>query len=151
MNTPLLKHVALTGAVVVALTAASVNAQPGHMSGKAVYEEKCAGCHGMTGKGDGPVAQFLIRPAGDLTTIARRNGGQFPNELVWDIIDGRNAETQGPHGTREMPIWGQEFREEALRGRRGAGPGPGLASSPEWHTRNRIVALLDYLQTLQVK
>lgn len=152
-------RIALIGLGFVLSANLSAQAQPRPMTGKAVYEDKCAGCHGLGGKGDGPVSQFLTRSAGDLTTIAIRNGGRFPHELVWDVIDGRSAGATGPHGSREMPIWGQEFREEVLLanrgsgagtgGGRGAGPGPG--PSPEWHTRNRIVALLDYLQSLQLK
>lgn len=184
MNTAILRT--LVGFTTVLGAAVAAQAQPGPMTGKAVYEDKCAGCHGLGGKGDGPVSPFLTRSAGDLTTIALRNGGRFPTELVWDVIDGRSAGATGPHGSREMPIWGQEFREEALRTNRGSGsgagsgrgmgpgPGPGAAGqgagagagpgpgagpgagtstgpSPEWHTRNRIVALLDYLQSLQAK
>ena len=172
MNRAILR--ALVGLSTVAGTMAVVQAQPGPMTGKAVYEDKCAGCHGLGGKGDGPVSQFLTRSAGDLTTISIRNGGRFPTELVWDVIDGRSAGATGPHGSREMPIWGQEFREEVRRANRGsasgagggrgmgpgagpgaagqgAGAGTGTGPSPEWHTRNRIVALLDYLQSLQAK
>ncbi len=43
----------------------------------------------------------------DLTRIAKRHGGQFPTERMYQIIDGRL--TRPPHGTRDMPVWGWEF------------------------------------------
>jgi mono/diheme cytochrome c family protein len=46
--------------------------------GRVDYKDNCASCHGASGKGDGPVHSFLVKPPSDLTTIARRNGGKFP-------------------------------------------------------------------------
>jgi hypothetical protein len=74
--------------------------------------------------------------------MARRNGGAFPNQLAWDMIDGRGATEIGPHGAREMPVWGQRYRIEALLQ-------AGTATEPEWYVRNRIVALLDCPSRIQ--
>jgi hypothetical protein len=52
----------------------------------AIYEERCASCHGVNGKGDGPVAAALTVPPPDLTTIARRTGGAFPADRVAQMI-----------------------------------------------------------------
>lgn len=109
-------------------------------AGQRAYEAHCASCHGMGGRGDGPMRPFLTVAPSDLTTIAKRNGGAFPEQLVWEMIDGRSGISIGPHGSREMPIWGQEFREESRR--RGD-------QNPEWSARNRIVALLGYLSSIQ--
>jgi mono/diheme cytochrome c family protein len=57
--------------------------------GRADYKDNCASCHGASGKGDGPVHSFLVKPASDLTTITQRHGGKFPQELMWEVIDGR--------------------------------------------------------------
>lgn len=111
-------------------------------AGQRAYETHCASCHGMGARGDGPMKPFLTVAPSDLTTIAKRNGGAFPEQLVWEMIDGRSSVSIGPHGSREMPIWGQEFRDEARR--RGD-------MAPEWSARNRIVALLGYLDRLQQK
>jgi hypothetical protein len=92
--------------------------------------------------GNGELRRFLTVPPSDLSTLARRNGGVFPNQLVWEVIDGRSAIEIGPHGPRTMPVWGQRFRQEALQQ-------PTTAAEPEWTVRNRIVALLDYLSRLQ--
>lgn len=112
--------------------------------GRLEYEGNCATCHGLGGKGDGPMKQVLTKAPSDLTTLTKRNGGAFPNQLVWEIIDGRTSASIAAHGTREMPVWGAVFRSQALQY-------PGMALQPEWYVRGRIVALLDYLARLQVK
>lgn len=76
-------------------------------TGQENFERLCAACHGVSGRGDGPVAAEIIKAVPDLTRIAERNGGQFPRQLVKNTIDGRwriNA-----HGTQQMPVWGYEF------------------------------------------
>lgn len=112
--------------------------------GRADYRDNCASCHGTSGKGDGPVHSFLVKPPADLTTIARRNGGKFPEELMWEVIDGRWSGDTGPHGSREMPVWGQEFKARAM-----TLPGDSVTTA-EWSARNRIVSLLKYLETIQL-
>ncbi|HET9821016.1 MAG TPA: c-type cytochrome [Burkholderiaceae bacterium] len=117
-------------------------AQPRMDYGRVEYDAHCAICHGSSGKGNGEMRRFLTQSPSDLTTMARRNGGAFPNQLAWDIIDGRSATEIGAHGTRAMPVWGQRYRQEALAQAVTAG-------EPEWYVRNRIVALLDYLSRVQ--
>jgi mono/diheme cytochrome c family protein len=129
---------------VTSLAAAGVWAQARVDAGKQEYDWHCASCHGATGTGNGELRKFLNKAPSDLTTLSKRNGGAFPNQLVWEIIDGRTATDIGPHGTREMPVWGQRYRAEALAQ-------PGDAAQPEWYVRNRIVALLDYLSRIQAK
>ena len=112
--------------------------------GRIDFKDNCASCHGITGKGDGPVQSFLTKSASDLSTIARRNGGTFPQELMWEVIDGRWSGDSGPHGSREMPVWGNEFKARAM-----TQPGDSPRTA-EWSARNRIVSLLKYLETIQV-
>ena len=38
--------------------------------GRAVYQAKCAACHGKTGKGDGPAARALPKKPADLSAAA---------------------------------------------------------------------------------
>lgn len=77
------------------------------LKGDDIYRSYCASCHGVSGKGDGPVAPALNTNLKDLTEIARRNGGIFPTTQVRNIIAG-NELILG-HGSREMPIWGPIF------------------------------------------
>ena len=127
------------------LSASSAWAQTSIALGRADFRDNCASCHGMTGKGDGPMRSSLVKPPADLTTIAQRNGGQFPQELIWELIDGRWSGDGGPHGSREMPVWGQEFKKRAM-----TRPGDS-ARTAELSARDRIISLLKYLEDIQVK
>jgi mono/diheme cytochrome c family protein len=82
------------------------------MSGKELYGRFCASCHGVEGRGDGPVAESLNVETPDLTLIARRAGGVFPRENVLRIIDGRHI--IGAHGLRTMPVWGEDLARVEL-------------------------------------
>jgi mono/diheme cytochrome c family protein len=113
--------------------------------GRADFRDNCASCHGLAGKGDGPMRSALVKPPADLTTIAQRHGGQLPQELIWELIDGRWSGDGGPHGSREMPVWGQEFKKRAM-----GQPGDSSVTA-EWSARNRIISLLKYLEDIQVK
>jgi mono/diheme cytochrome c family protein len=77
------------------------------MSGKELYGRFCASCHGLEGRGDGPVAASLKVETPDLTRIAHRAGGTFPRDTVLRIIDGRYI--VGAHGSRTMPVWGEDL------------------------------------------
>lgn len=81
--------------------------------GQALYATHCVSCHGQTGEGDGPAATALkVRPA-DLTTISRRNR-TFPMVKIVDYIDGEKYAVG--HGSREMPVWGKQFRSKTPQG-----------------------------------
>jgi mono/diheme cytochrome c family protein len=72
-------------------------------SGKEMYRGYCAACHGADGKGDGPVATALKVQPTDLTSLASRNNGKFPEAKVrYTLSQGSVA----AHGTSDMPIWG---------------------------------------------
>src|SRR3989338_9357678 len=79
--------------------------------GKFEYEGACAVCHGITGKGNGPFMGQLATRVPDLTVLAANNGGVFPFDRVYQVIDGRQE--LKAHGTREMPIWGRSFRMQS--------------------------------------
>lgn len=82
---------------------------PHEYSGVRLYQVFCSSCHGLTGRGDGPVEQLFVGGVPDLAHLAARNGGQFPAERVRSAIDGREAFIA--HGSRNMPVWGFEFYE----------------------------------------
>lgn len=113
--------------------------------GKRVYDNSCASCHGVAAKGDGPLARYLVKPSPDLTLLARHNGEVFPRDRVAEVIDGRTSTEIGPHGSREMPIWGDVFRKDA------GTAGVSGARQVERHAQQRVQALVDYLARLQEK
>jgi mono/diheme cytochrome c family protein len=76
-------------------------------SGKEMFTAYCAVCHGASGKGDGPAATALKKAPADLTQLAAKNGGKFPNTVVYRYISGED--TLASHGSRDMPIWGKVF------------------------------------------
>jgi mono/diheme cytochrome c family protein len=107
-------------------------------AGKPAYDQNCAVCHGTKGKGDGVAANLLTVKPTDLTQISKRSDGTFPFWRIYRVIDGRE-DIKG-HGTREMPIWGTEFRSQVAGG-----------AVPEAQTRGRILELVYYLQSIQEK
>jgi mono/diheme cytochrome c family protein len=128
------------------------NAQATYDMGKTLYQDNCASCHGATGKGDGPLKAYLIKAPSDLTTVSQRNHGTFPHQRIWESIDGRASVELGPHGSREMPIWGQEFKAQAESAPWWGMPYGGMhRGGPEWQVRHKISALVDYLARIQVR
>jgi mono/diheme cytochrome c family protein len=81
------------------------------LSGMDMYQQLCASCHGVSGKGDGPVAPLINIHVPDLTRIAWREGGEFPAEDVRRTIDGRWD--RRAHGARDMPVWGWQLYDSA--------------------------------------
>ena len=131
-----------TTALALALAANGALAGPDVDFGKVEYESSCASCHGLSGKGDGPLARALVSQPSDLTTLTKRNGGVFPAQRVHEIIDGR-AEVEA-HGPREMPVWGKEYQSAVLpQGESGVFDfGPSIANA-------RIASVVDYLYRIQ--
>lgn len=76
-------------------------------SGREIYMDRCAACHGEDAKGNGPSVGALKVAPSDLTLLAKRNGGAFPAERVKNIVGG--WANLAVHGSREMPIWGDLF------------------------------------------
>jgi mono/diheme cytochrome c family protein len=113
--------------------------------GKQEYMFGCADCHGVDGKGNGPVAEYMKPKVPDLTVLAKNYAGVFPFARVYDVIDGRQV--VGAHGPRNMLIWGNEF------GREGEYRSGGNATSEEVNSyvRGKIIALIGYIYTLQTK
>ena len=110
--------------------------------GKQEFMRSCAVCHGDKGKGDGLMSGLLLVNPPDLTSIAKRHGGKFPAAWVYRIIDGRQEVR--PHGSEEMPIWGDRYRADALRGL----PLP-LNVSADAVVHGRILSLVYYLELIQ--
>lgn len=110
--------------------------------GKREFNANCAVCHGTDAKGNGPVVDMLRKRPPDLTQLARQNGGVFPIARLYEVIDGQNVPS---HGTRDMPIWGVDYKVKAAEYHMD------VPYDPEAYTRARILALLEYINRLQAK
>lgn len=103
-------------------------------SGEQMYKDYCGACHGPGGKGDGPASAFLKSWPPDLTTMAQRNNGKYPELKVREtLLFGTSSHA---HGTSDMPVWGPLFRAED----------PNQKQSKE-----RVSKLTIYIQSLQHK
>jgi hypothetical protein len=107
------------------------------VSGRDLYQTHCASCHGPEARGDGPMASVLTIPPPDLTRIQTKYDGTFPVDTLYRMIDGR--EEVPAHGTREMPIWGNAWRDI-----------DGVPQSEET-VEQRINVLIEYLRSIQVE
>lgn len=105
-------------------------------SGRQLFQHFCSSCHGDGGSGDGPVAASFRTLIPDLTELKRRSGGKFPEDRVRRIIDGRQAFSA--HGSREMPVWGQEFWVEQ-----------GADATAQEQTGKMVDRLVEYLHSIQ--
>jgi mono/diheme cytochrome c family protein len=102
------------------------------LAGRDSFDRYCAPCHGVGGRGDGPVATELKTRPADLTRLAGRNNGSFPAERVSAFVTGTGRSLPA-HGTAEMPVWGPTFR----------------AFEADARVGERIKNLVAYLGTIQ--
>lgn len=140
-------RMALFGVALAALSTGGLANDKGKVDlGKREFMNRCAVCHGQSGKGDGGAMDILKTAPADLTTLSRKNGGVFPFERVYSVIDGRQLVKS--HGTRDMPIWGKDYSTETAKA------GEHYVDVPydmEMYVRSRILSLIDYLNRIQVK
>lgn len=108
--------------------------------GRRDFVNYCAACHGVSGTGDGTLAEFLTLATPDLTKLARLNAGQFPEERVREVIDGR-ADVK-VHGMRDMPVWGDWFNAEAVSQDTDR-------EARELVVQDRIQSLVNYIKSIQ--
>ena len=78
------------------------------LSGEKLYKRDCAVCHGNDLKGNGPAPPPFKDVPPDLSTLAKRHGGKFPEKYFEDVL--RNGVVIPAHGSPEMPTWGADFR-----------------------------------------
>ncbi len=122
---------ALTTCLASPLSAGAKN----DFDGRTLFKANCAACHGVTGDGDGPVSGTLEAKPKPLATLAKRNGGVFPEDYVRRIIDGR--EELRAHRKGSMPVWGTYFRMRH----------DGIA--PDASTDTIIQFLVEYVNSMQ--
>ncbi len=110
------------------------------VSGGEEYRKFCAQCHGLTGRGDGPVASELKTPPGDLTLLSKKNNGTFPYQHVFDTISGKNEIKA--HGSRDMPMWSLELAMP----RHGGG---GTIRKSQYQVDLELKRITDYIKSIQ--
>lgn len=131
-----MRHYLLACLALCLISRTSLGADYTAYSGEKLFQRFCAACHGIAGKGDGPVASSLSVQVPNLRELSQRNRGTFPADKIVRIIDGRTL--LNPHGSRSMPVWGDEFlRTEA---------GDPIA---ERETADMIKKMVEYLRSIQ--
>lgn len=102
-------------------------------TGRDIFMERCAVCHGEDGRGNGPaVGSLKVAPA-DLTLLSKNNRGVFPAERVKRVV-GQEVEITA-HGSREMPIWGDLFHAKT--------------AADQQTANERFTSLVSYLESIQ--
>jgi mono/diheme cytochrome c family protein len=103
--------------------------------GKQMYTSYCAPCHGVDGRGAGPVAPALKVQPTDLSVLSRNNHGKFPDTHIVSVL--QNGSELPAHGTAQMPVWG-----------------PILGKMSQTNPQDKLLRMSNlsrYLETLQVK
>jgi mono/diheme cytochrome c family protein len=140
-----MRHVILASILLLVTCAACAQQNPvatkspakqlSELPGKKLYTQYCAACHGANARGDGPAASMLKTPPADLTTLAKRHDGKFPQDYVSNVL--RFGIGITAHGSSDMPTWGPIFGS--------------LENYNEVAVRKHIKDLCDYLASLQEK
>jgi len=104
-------------------------------SGKEMFLNYCASCHGKNATGDGPAAGALKIAPADLTQLAKKNNGKYPSMRVSSVLNGQA--NLAAHGNTEMPVWGAVFRQ--------------MSGGHEAEVQQRIANLNHYIESLQAK
>jgi mono/diheme cytochrome c family protein len=104
-------------------------------SGVAMYANYCSPCHGVDGKGHGPIPTERKTPPIDLTVLSKNNHGKFPEAHVIKVLQfGSDVPS---HTSVEMPVWG-----------------PILGKINRHDPKDRMVRISNlsrYLETIQTK
>ena len=106
---------------------------PDVAAGKQTYMDHCAACHGADARGHGPAASALKKPPANLTTLALRHNGKFPEDYVSRVV--RSGDPISGHGSSDMPIRGPVFSM--------------YDNGDELAVRKRIKNLCNYLASIQ--
>jgi mono/diheme cytochrome c family protein len=101
-------------------------------SGEEMYSAYCAACHGKLGRGDGPAASVFKTAPTNLTTLAAKNNGKFPDLEIASVLQWGPKATNA-HGSKDMPVWGTLFQSLGDQGQ----------------TKQRIYNLTKYVESLQ--
>jgi mono/diheme cytochrome c family protein len=129
-----LSRVIVCAAAMLLSTVAAGESQEANQ-GARLFHQYCASCHGEKANGNGPVAPYLTVKPADLTRISERRG-EFPDEQIQRIVAGE--ENPAGHGTRTMPVWGEQLQDDVIGD-----------VNKATVARGRIAFLVDYLKAIQ--
>lgn len=104
-------------------------------SGKEMYTQYCAPCHGTDGKGGGPASSAMKTAPTDLTQLTKKHDGKYPANYVAGVL--KFGGTLNAHGSAEMPVWGPLFQS--------------LDKFHDTAVQQRISNLVGYIETMQAK
>jgi len=104
-------------------------------SGKEMYAQYCAPCHGTDGKGGGPAAPAMKAPPSDLTQLTKKHDGKFPANYLAGVL--KFGSSLSAHGSAEMPVWGPLFQS--------------LDKFHDTAVQQRISNLVGYIESMQAK
>jgi len=103
--------------------------------GKAMYGSYCTPCHGVDGKGKGPISPSLKRTPSDLTLLSKNNGGVYPKAHVVGVLE--HGTSASGHDQAGMPEWASTLGK--------------MDQNNKLDVPLRISNLAKYLETLQAK
>ncbi|MBI3003192.1 MAG: cytochrome c [candidate division NC10 bacterium] len=95
---------------VLALLAAPAAAQGDAKAGRQLYNKWCVPCHGLRGRGDGPLAVSLPVKPGNHADGTRMNG--LSDAYLFTII---KQGGQAVQKSQMMPPWGTQLTDQQIR------------------------------------
>jgi mono/diheme cytochrome c family protein len=103
-------RLATLGTLILVLILAQVVKAQDKVEGKKYYVTYCSGCHGESGKGDGPAAVSLpVKPTNHTDGTVMN---QLPDKFLFEIISkGGSAVGKSPF----MPAWGSQLRDKQVQ------------------------------------
>jgi mono/diheme cytochrome c family protein len=104
-------------------------------SGKDMFTQYCAPCHGSDARGAGPAASAMKVSPTDLTQLAKTHGGKYPATYVAGVLKFGSGPIS--HGSAEMPVWGPLFQS--------------LNKFSDSVVQQRVRNIVAYIETLQAK
>lgn len=105
-------------------------------SGKEMFTQYCAPCHGADGKGKGPAASAMKAAPTDLTQLTKTNEGKFPANHLASVLKFGSGPASA-HGSADMPVWGPLFQS--------------LDKYHDTAVQQRISNLVNYIESIQAK
>jgi len=92
----------------IVLSHSSIHAEEQNEGGRRAYQTYCTGCHGSSGRGDGPAAKTLpVRPADHTRVEMNKHTDQY----LFDIISKGGARVGK---SAQMPAWGALIKEPQI-------------------------------------